>query len=326
VVRGVKRKIIHFRAFTVPAVMNKLLITLLMLGAATPLATAQAIVPLYAGTIPNSIATDQQEKTITLPNGGIRVSNVVQPALQVFRPAKDKANGTAVIICPGGGYVRLSMDHEGTDVAKRLNEMGITAFVLKYRLPNDQTQVDKTTAPLQDAQQALRLVRQRAAEYGLNPTRVGIMGFSAGGHLAAAAGTHGPKDQEGMASATPSNPNFLVLIYPVISFTEGLAHPGSRQALLGDAPTAEQLALYSNEQQVKAQTPPTFLVHAQDDKTVPVLNSVRFYEACVRQGVPAEMHLYPRGGHGFGLNNATTKDQWMDRLQNWLDANGWLTK
>ncbi|WP_245882518.1 alpha/beta hydrolase [Hymenobacter chitinivorans] len=292
--------------------------------------SAQSIVSLYSGTIPNSIATNLQESTITLANGGVRVSNVVQPTLQVFRAPKEKANGTAVIICPGGGYVRLSMDHEGTDVAKRLNDMGVTAFVLKYRLPNDQSQVDKTTAPLLDAQQALRLVRQRAAEYGINPNRVGIMGFSAGGHLAATAGNAArrvvPGNIAGTVSATSARPDFQILLYPVISFTDSLAHAGSRKSLLGDAPTADQIRLYSNEQQVTSQTPPTFLVHAADDKTVKVQNSLRFYEACLRAGVPVEMHLYPKGGHGFGMNNKTTKDNWTDRLQNWLDANGWLVK
>ncbi|GAA3928185.1 alpha/beta hydrolase [Hymenobacter algoricola] len=306
--------------------MKKLLVTLVMLGAASQLASAQAVVSLYSGTIPNSIASDLKETSLTLPGGGVRVSSVVQPTLQVFRPAKDKANGTAVIICPGGGYVRLSMDNEGSDVARRLTEMGITAFVLKYRLPNDQSQPDKATAPLLDAQQALRLVRQRAAEYGVSPARIGLLGFSAGGHLASTAGTHFSKPAGEATDNTSVRPDFLVLLYPVISFTDSLAHAGSRKSLLGDAPTPDQIRLYSNEQQVTPQTPPTFLVHAADDKTVPVRNSIRFYEACLSQGVPAEMHLYPQGGHGFGLTNKTTKDQWIDRLQNWLDANGWLTR
>jgi len=305
--------------------MKALLLTAL-LGFCSHRMLAQSPISLYTGSIPNSIATDLKETTITLPNGGIRVANVVQPTLQVFRPAKNKANGTAVIICPGGGYVRLSMDNEGSDVAKRLTELGVTAFVLKYRLPNDQSQPDKTTAPLLDAQQALRLVRQKAADYGVNPGRVGLMGFSAGGHLASTAGTHFATPAGETTDNTSVRPDFLVLIYPVISFTDSLAHAGSRQSLLGTTPTAEQLRLYSNEQQVTAQTPPTFLVHAADDKTVPVRNSLRFYEACLTQKVPAEMHLYPKGGHGFGLNNKTTKDQWVERLQNWLDANGWLTK
>jgi acetyl esterase/lipase len=218
------------------------------------------------------------------------------------------------------------MGHEGFDVAKRLNEMGVAAFVLKYRLPNDQTQPDKSIAPLLDAQQALRLVREQAAKYNLNPERIGLMGFSAGGHLAATAGTHfaqpaGPNP--GPASVRPA---FLMLIYPVISFSDSLSHKGSRSNLLGDSPAADQVRLYSNELQVTAQTPPTFLVHAEDDKVVPVQNSIVFYQALHRHNVPAEMHLYPQGGHGFGMNNKTTKDQWVERLQNWMDANGWLTK
>ena len=305
--------------------MKKLLLVL-MLGACSHLLLAQQVVSVYAVTIPNSKPSDVQETTVTEANGGIRISNVIQPTLTVFKPAKDKANGTAVIVCPGGGYARLAFDHEGTDVAKRLTEMGVTAFVLKYRLPNDQSQPDKTIAPLLDAQQSIRLVRQRAAEFGVNPARVGIMGFSAGGHLASTAGTHFAKPVGQDATNTSVRPDFLVLLYPVISLTDSLMHAGSRTNLLGTAPSADQIRLYSNDQQVNAQTPPTFLMHAADDKTVKVQNSLRFYEACLRRGVPVEMHLYPKGGHGFGMNNKTTKDNWVERLQNWFDANGWLVK
>jgi acetyl esterase/lipase len=289
-------------------------------------AQAQQTFPLYTGTIPDSKPSAVQETSITLPNGGVRVSNVVQPNLTAFLPPAGTANGTAVIICPGGGYTRLSIDSEGYDVAKRLNEMGVTAFVLKYRLPNDQSQPDKSIAPLLDAQQALRLVREQAAKYSLNPERIGLMGFSAGGHLAAWAGTQFARpvgDKPGPVSVRPA---FLVLLYPVISFSDTLKHTGSRENLLGKTPTPDQIRRYSNELQVTAQTPPTFLVHAQDDRTVPVNNSIVFYQACLRHGVPAEMHLYPKGGHGFGLNNKTTKDLWTDRLRNWLDANGWLSR
>jgi acetyl esterase/lipase len=169
-------------------------------------------------------------------------------------------------------------------------------------------------------------VRQLAPKYNLNPERIGLMGFSAGGHLAATAGTHFAQpvgDNPGSASVRPA---FLMLIYPVISFSDSLKHAGSRDNLLGASASAEQVRRYSNELQVNAQTPPTFLVHAEDDNVVPVQNSLVFYQALNRHKVPAEMHLYPKGGHGFGMNNATTKDKWMDRLQNWLDANGWLTK
>ena len=287
---------------------------------------AQQTFPLYTGTVPDATASSVQETSITLPNGGVRISNVVQPNLTAFLPAPGTANGTAVIICPGGGYARLSIDSEGYDVAKRLNEMGVTAFVLKYRLPNDQTQPDKTIAPLLDAQQALRLVRQQAAKYSLNPERIGMMGFSAGGHLTAWAGTQFARPVGTNPGSVSVRPAFLVLLYPVISFNDSLKHPGSRTNLLSANPSAEQIRKYSNENQVTAQTPPTFLVHAQDDKTVPVNNSIVFYQACLRHGVAAEMHLYPLGGHGFALNNKTTKDLWTDRLRNWFDANGWLTK
>ncbi|WP_345057526.1 alpha/beta hydrolase [Hymenobacter glaciei] len=287
---------------------------------------AQSTLPLYSGTIPNSKPSNVRETSVTESGNRVRISNVVQPTLTVFAPAAGTANGTAVVICPGGGYARLSIDSEGYDVAKRMNEMGVTAFVLKYRLPNDQSQPDKSIAPLLDAQQALRFVHQQAAKYQLNPERIGLMGFSAGGHLAAWAGTSFARpvgDQPGSESVRPA---FLVLLYPVISFSDTLRHVGSRDNLLGKSPTAELIRQYSNELHVSAQTPPTFLVHAEDDKTVPVNNSIVFYQACLRHGVPAELHLYPRGGHGFGLNNTTTPDRWPDRLRNWLDANGWLTK
>ena len=284
---------------------------------------AQQTFPIYTGTVPNSKPSTVRETSLTPEKGMALIANVVQPSLTAFLPAAGTVNGTAVIICPGGGYARLAIDSEGYDVARRLNEMGVTAFVLKYRLPNDESQPDKTTAPLLDAQQALRLVRQQATKYNLNPERIGIMGFSAGGHLAATAGTHFARPLGGGAESV--RPAFLVLVYPVISFNDSLRHAGSRNNLLGPSPSAEEVRQYSNELQVSAQTPPTFLVHAQDDKTVPVNNSIVFYQACLRHGVSAELHLYPKGGHGFGLNNNTTKDLWTDRLRNWLDANGWLT-
>ena len=287
---------------------------------------AQQTFPLYTGTVPDSQPSPVEETSLTLPNGGVRISNVVQPNLTAFVPPAGTANGTAVIICPGGGYARLSIDSEGYDVAKRLNEMGVTAFVLKYRLPNDQSQPNKSIAPLLDAQQALRLVRQQAARYSLNPERIGLMGFSAGGHLTAWAGTQFAQPVGANPGPVSVRPAFLVLLYPVISFNDSLRHTGSRDNLLGKTPTPEQIRHYSNELQVTAQTPPTFLVHAQDDKSVSVNNSIVFYQACLRHGVPAELHLYPKGGHGFGLNNKTTKDLWTDRLRNWLDDNGWLTK
>ena len=308
---------LHLRTF-----LGRLLPLLLL---AAP-GMAQSTLQRYSGTIPDSKPSEVRETSVTESGNRVRIANVVQPTLTVFVPAPGTANGTSVIICPGGGYARLAIDSEGYDVAKRLNEMGVTAFVLKYRLPNDQSQPDKSIAPLLDAQQALRFVRQQAAKYSLNPERIGLMGFSAGGHLSAWAGTSFARPAGDNAGPESVRPAFLVLLYPVISFSDTLRHVGSRDNLLGQNPSAELIRQYSNELHVTAQTPPTFLVHAADDKAVPVNNSIVFYQACLRHGVPAEMHLYPRGGHGFGLNNSTTPDRWTDRLRNWLEANGWLTK
>jgi len=300
----------------------KALLLSIFLGLSTPLlhAQTQSVIPLYEGAVPNARPSNEQEVVVTQANGSIRVSNVLQPTLTIFQPARP--NGTAVIICPGGGYARLAMDHEGYDVARRLNEWGITAFVLKYRLPNAKTQLNKATAPLLDVQQALRLVRQRSQEFGIR--NVGIMGFSAGGHLAATAGTRFAKPVGDNQAGPSIRPDFLVLLYPVISFADSLAHVGSRSSLLSSRPTTAQIRLYSADEQVTAQTPPVFLLHAQNDEVVKVQNSLRFYEACLQHNVPVEMHLYPKGGHGFGMNNLTTPDRWMDRLHNWLVAGGWL--
>ena len=292
---------------------------------ATVAGTPAPVLPLYSGAIPDSKPSQLKEAT-TGQGAATSVADVVQPTLTVFMPAREKANGTSVIICPGGGYSRLAIDKEGYAVAQRLNELGVAAFVLKYRLPNDQSQPDKSIAPLLDAQQALRMVRQLAPKYNLNPERIGMMGFSAGGHLAATAGTHfaqpvGPNP--GPASVRPA---FLVLLYPVISFSDSIMHKGSRDNLLGTSPSPEQQRLYSNELQVTSQTPPTFLMQAEDDNVVPVQNSLVFYQALHHHQVPAELHIFPKGGHGFGLTNPTTPTQWVDLLKNWMAANGWLSK
>lgn len=290
----------------------------------TYLLHAQQALPLYE-IIPNSKPVKDQEVTVTRDAKHINVSKTTTPTLTVFLPQAEKANGTAIIVCPGGGYSNTSMSHEGYEVAKALNEMGVAAFVLKYRIPNDSTMINKETGPIQDAQKAIQMVRRRAAEWHVNTARVGIMGFSAGGHLASTAGTHFLHLYLNDKDTTSLRPDFLVLLYPVISFSDSLAHMGSRNQLIGKNPSPQKILEFSNELQVTAQTPPTFLVHAEDDKTVKVQNSVEFYLALQKNKVPAEMHLYPKGGHGFGMDNATTKDKWMERLQNWLDMNGWLT-
>ena len=293
---------------------NKTLTLLFMLT--TLLLEAQEM-PLYEGEVPNNKPSIENQEKIVLENGGFRVSDVSKPTLTRFMAAKP--NGMSVIICPGGGYARLAFDHEGVEVAKAFNAMGISAYVLKYRLPSDKTQVDRSLAPLQDAQQAIRLVRKNAVKWGLKADKIGIMGFSAGGHLAASAETHFTmKADPSVKDTTSARPDFAILVYPVVSFAEDIMHKGSRNTLIGDKATAEKTQLYSNELQVTPQTPPTFLVHAADDGSVPVEHSIRFYQACVKNKVPVEMHLYPKGGHGFGMNNKTTDDKWFERLANWL--------
>lgn len=274
-------------------------------------------IPLYKNGVPNSKPAPDKENSIFRDNV-TRIAKVSNPSLTIFKAAKP--NGKAVVICPGGGYSILAFDKEGTRVAQEMNRWGITAFVLKYRLPDDTTNIDKSLAPLQDAQQAIRLVRANAKDWGVNKNQIGIMGFSAGGHVASTAATHFDfKADADNADTTSVRPDFAVLIYPVISFDSTITHKGSKNNLIGTKPTAEKTSFFSNELQVSKNTPPSFLVQAADDGAVPVENSLRYYEACVKNKVPAEMHLYPKGGHGFGLYNKTTDDNWMERLKNWLN-------
>lgn len=283
-------------------------------------ANAQEVISLYGGAIPGAKPTPASyvEENDLVKDGTARITKVSKPELYVFKPKNP--TGAAVIICPGGGYTLLAFDKEGLKVAKRFQEIGITAFVLKYRLPSDLIMKDKTIGPLQDALQAIYLVRKNAASFGVNPAKIGIMGFSAGGHLASSASTHYADmkiDNEDNISLRPS---FSILIYPVITFGQ-YTHAGSVLRLLGEKPTDEQRKYFSSERQVTAETPPTFMVHANNDKAVPVQNSLRYNEALVKNGVPAELHIYQAGGHGFGLFNKTTNDDWFERLKNWLQAN-----
>lgn len=295
-----------------------------MLTSLITIAHAQTVIPLYESAIPNSKPVKDQEKVDSGRRPGYySLSFVTRPTLAIFLPPKEKATGTGVVVCPGGGYVHLAMAHEGIEIAKKLNEMGIAAFVLKYRLPSDESMINKEIGPLQDAQRAIQLVRQHAGDWGVKTDRIGIMGFSAGGHLASTAGTHFTNAVIDNKDNISLRPDFMILLYPVISFSDSIGHRGSRDNLIGKHPSPEKIKEYSGEEQVTARTPPTFLVHAGDDNVVPVANSLHFYEALQRHDVPAEMHIYPHGGHGFGMNNSATKDLWMDRLKNWLDSNGW---
>jgi len=251
-------------------------------------------------------------------------ANVTDASLTRVGPAVDRPNGTAVIICPGGGYVRMSTAREGEQYANWLSTLGVTAFVLKYRM-----QEYGHPAPLQDVLRAVRTLRSRAAELGIDPARIGVMGSSAGGHLAASAGTlfDHPLGRTGAPlDATSARPDFLILMYPVITMQDPAAHAGSRKALLGAAPSPEAVALMSLEKQVTPATPPTLLIHTQEDQAVPVENSILFYQALTRAKVPAEMYLFEHGSHGMGMRDGLgTTSAWPRRAEEWLRERGLLT-
>jgi acetyl esterase/lipase len=252
-----------------------------------------------------------------------RVANINHPSLTVFRPDPAKANGTAMIICPGGGYVRLAIGHEGHQIGHWLNSLGVTAFMLEYRLGDY-----GAPAPLQDVLRAIRLVRSRAVDFAIDPHRVGIIGFSAGGHVAATAGTlyDDPAGRTGSPlDAVSARPDFLLLIYPVITMYDPYVHHGSRTALLGKHPTAAQLAHWSPERNVTARTPPAFLVTTDEDHTVPCENSIEFFQALRRAKVPAELHVFEHGPHGFGLGASVgPASAWPTLARNWLGLHGLL--
>jgi acetyl esterase/lipase len=254
--------------------------------------------------------------------GAMGTEDVDKPSLTIFPASGAERVPTAVIICPGGSYLRLSMDKEGSDVAKWLNERGITAFVLKYRLgPKYHHPVE-----LGDAQRAIRYVRSHAKDYGYDEKRIGIWGFSAGGHLASTTGTHfdaGKSDAADPIERQSSRPDFMILAYPVITLAPPYVHLGSRNALLGRDPDAALIESLSNEKQVTASTPPTFLFHTTEDHLVPVENSIYFYLALRKAEVPAEMHIFQKGEHGVGLApNDPVLKTWPDLLADWLKAEG----
>ena len=280
---------------------------------------AQQFISLYPTAIPNSRAFTKEEIRMEEDGQFLGYKNISTPTLGIFLPEEKRATGAAVIICPGGGYSWESTQLEGVSIAKAFMRKGVTAFVLKYRLPNDSIMVDKTIGPLQDAQQAIKVVRQRAVEWGVDPRKIGIMGFSAGGHLAATAGTHFNKAYIPNDRNISLRPDFMILVYPVISMTDQLTHFESRENLLGNSYRAEDILQFSNELHVTSDTPPTWLTHAGDDNMVTVGNSVIFYQELIRNKIPTEMHLYPKGNHGFVLSIPT--DKWMQPLFEWMEKN-----
>jgi acetyl esterase/lipase len=280
------------------------------------------VLPLYTGEIPNSIFTGAKEnvenKEIT------KISNVQNPNISVFLPSKRYSTGQAVIVCPGGGYWIEAYDIEGNDIAHYLNSIGVAAVVLKYRLPTYGNCKIAHKAPLMDAQRAMRIVRQNATKWNIEPNKIGIMGFSAGGHLASTLGTHfdyGNKTATDSVEKQSCRPNFMILIYPVISFTEPCTNVGCRDALLGKNPDKDLLIYYSNELQVKEDTPPTFFALADNDTAVPVENSLLMYKALRAKKIPVDLHILSEGGHGFGLGlNNELISTWTVNLRQWLKS------
>jgi acetyl esterase/lipase len=278
--------------------------------------------PLWTNEIPNSQKTNEIEIRDT--TNAVRISYVQNPDISVYLPSKGIATGQAVMICPGGGYRRLAYDKEGTDIAKWLNSKGIAGIVLKYRLPISESNIISHKSPLLDAQRAIRLIRYHADEWNIKKDKIGIMGFSAGGHLASTAGTHydicNANDTDPVDSIS-SRPDFMILIYPVITFNETFTHNGSRTALIGKKLDHELVQYYSNELHVKKDTPPTFIIHAGDDGAVPVENSLLFYRALKDNGIKVELHIYPEGGHGFSLAiGRGYLETWPDRCIDWLKS------
>lgn len=288
-------------------------------------ASAQPItVKLWPGGIPGSKVDPGYNELITDTDGRItRCERVVSPDLTVFLPAKEKANGAAVLICPGGGYGMLAFDHEGNDIAAWLNNNGIAGIILKYRLPSDRIMEDKSVGPLQDAMEAMRIIRRRAAEWNIDPGRVGVIGFSAGGHLASTLSTHFNEKVYDVKDNTTARPDFSLLIYPVVTFDTAFTHRGSRNNLIGLKPDEKAVNRFSNEKQVTRETPPAFLVHSTDDKVVPVMNSIGYYRELQKNSIPAELHIFQKGGHGYGLSpKGGTEASWPDLCMKWLKAMG----
>jgi len=270
-------------------------------------AVAQQVLPLYPDTIPESTA---------------KLSKEEEPTLTLYLPIKEKATGTAVLVIPGGAYGFLAFEEEGIAIGKAFAEKGIAAFVLKYRLPKKETMRDKSYGPLMDAQQAMKVIRSNAVNWNLNPARIGVVGYSAGGHLASTLGTHFSKSYIPNKDNIGLRPNFMILVYPVISMNDQLTHMGSKINLLGMEPSKEKTDLFSNELQVTKETPPTYLTHCGDDQVVDVKNSIVFYQALQKNGVDAELHLFPKGNHGF--TQRLPVGEWMDPMLRFMKKEGML--
>ena len=311
------------------SVLKQTILALICLIASVTIsAQSKEVIELWNGKVPGSIKSTNY-KQIVDSTYYIKLRNISKPIIEVYPAAANNNSGTAVVVCPGGGYYGVSFISEGIEVAKWLNQMGITAVVLHYRLPNDAIMKDKSIAPLQDGQEAIRIVRRNATKWGVDPNKIGIMGFSAGGHLASTVSTHFDENVYKPIDATSARPDFSLLIYPVISMDSTITHPGSRENLLGKHPLPEMVKHFSNALQVTAQTPPAFIIHSMDDGVVPVGNSIDYALAMKKNNILCELHLYERGGHGFGLGleswrSNSTESTWTQACRKWLEVRGYL--
>ena len=276
-------------------------------------AFSQEKIILYPKSVPDAKPTEKAE---TFERGMYR--NVTIPTLEYIKP--EKPNGTAVIVIAGGVYGVIVYNGEGLGTAKSLAEKGISAFVLKYRLPDDQIMLDKKIGPLQDVQQSIKYLRENTEKYGIDKNKIGVIGFSAGGHLASTAATHFEKSYIENPQNTNLRPDIQILVYPVITMQDALTHGGSRDALIGKTPSQGDKDLFSNELQVKANTPIAWLTHAADDKVVDVDNSISYFETLRKNKVEVEMHIFPKGDHGFIFRHKG----WMDPLFDWMKRNNLL--
>lgn len=299
------------------------IIGLLCLWAISIPCSAQNEIYLYEGDIPHAKPEANIEETRIYNNElDTLIYNVSTPTLSVFFPNKEKNSGTAIIICPGGAYNSLLIKQEGTDIACQLAKVGVTAFVLKYRLPDDRLMTNKAFVPLMDLQKAISLVRLKSKEWEIDPDKVGVMGFSAGGHLAASAGTHSDTTLIAPYQEVSVRPDFMILVNPVISFSNEIGHQYSKTKLLGEDASPKKVRYFSNELQISENTPPAFLIHAAPDDAVLVDNSWRYFYESHRRGVSCEMHIYAKGEHGFLTNPKF--DEWFGRCLYWLRTSNWL--
>lgn len=291
----------------------------------TSIFSQNKIIEVWKGKVPGSIKNPNYKQIVDSVYY-IKLRNISKPTIEVYPASADNNSGTAIVVCPGGGYYGVSFLSEGVEIAKWLNQLGITAVVLHYRLPNDVIMENKSIAPLQDGQEAIRIVRRNAKKWGIDPHKIGIMGFSAGGHLASTVSTHFNEKVYSPIDSTSARPDFSLLIYPVISMDSAITHAGSRENLLGKHPLPEMVKHFSNELQVNGETPPAFMVHSIDDGAVPVQNSIGYAMAMQKYHVPCELHIYQSGGHGYGLGRSkNTESSWPEACRKWLESRGLLS-